>query len=177
MKSVSLARDADFEKSLAYMFGVKKPEPIQAEYYAAIVAMDALGEGAEHSALLKAMLPHFKKCYQHIASQLAIEFNIEQAARWEFQLFIAHKQFKEAGEIIQLMKQLYACVLGGEPREYQPAAAMRTEIFCIKAMLERDIGYFSEAQKKYMLSLHQESAAILDECVLRRQKELQESMF
>lgn len=167
-------RDQDFEKSIAYMFGIKDASAIQAGYLAALKAMD------DHPASDKrpsVMLPHFKQCYRIISEKLAIDFDIECAAQYEFELFMAHQQFAPLGKIVEIMNGLYACVLGGAPADYQLPSSKRAELFIMKTTIQRDIGVLSDAQKKYMQSLHQESEHILNQHVARRQKELQESMF
>lgn len=175
LNSPSQPRDQDFEKSIAYMFGIKDATVIQAGYSAALKAMDDHPHASDK--LPSVMMPHFKKYYRSISEKLAIDFDTECAAQFEFELLIAHQQFAPLEQIVGIMNGLYACVLGGVPADYQLPSSKRAELFIMKTTIQRDIGIMSEAQKKYMQSLHQESEYILNQHVARRQKELQESMF
>ena len=69
-----------FEKEIAYFFGVADETPVVASYVEALKKLEEIGTAAPTSRLEEGMLPYLEAAYREISRQRNLDFDVHQAA-------------------------------------------------------------------------------------------------
>jgi len=91
-------------------------------------------------------------------------FSGDDAAKYEFQLFMTHHNDAPSHEIMDIMNNLYASILGGDCHDYQIASEKITALFKMKQLYQRNgAAQLTPKQKEQMIILHGGSELILNQ--------------
>ncbi|MDP1835741.1 MAG: hypothetical protein Q8K75_07415 [Chlamydiales bacterium] len=150
-----------FEQELTYFFGVSDEEPVVRSYMAALQQIELIGLDSI-DLLEQKMLPHLEKAYQSVAEQRKWNFDIQVAAKIEFQIIVGNCKGSSFEGVCNLMIQLYNLVFQCNSPLIQKAAMLRTFLYQYKVHLLKDDSEFSQQDQRIMLELTQTSKKFLN---------------
>lgn len=152
----------DFEKKLAYYFGVKNPEPIIESYVKALKKLERIGSEASLNVLEEELIPLLEEAYKEIAAQKGLSFDPHEAAKLELQIILGNAQGASFEAVQNHMSQLYAHVFQSTSPNIRKAAMLRTFVYQYKVdVLKRDKG-ITDAEMNMLISLSETSKELLN---------------
>lgn len=130
---VSLSSDMlNFEKSIAYFFGVKNTDKVAIHYIHAVKEIEKLGKETNDNILRMHLMPHLRLAYQEIKDQKQLQFNVEKAAELEFELFVGGKRNSSFEDDYQILVRIYETVFQTKSDRILRAAMLRAFLFQYK---------------------------------------------
>lgn len=159
----------EFEKELAYTFGIVDNQEILNQYMQASLAMQNAPPNTSKEQLKELMIPHFEQCYTIIQTCLQLPFEPTQAAIHEFDLFMAMQS--EAHErCVEVQAQLYAYVFHTDESDFKAVSSMRVNLYKAFRSLEAEgVEELTKAQIQQFTNDAQISTNILNGFVKRAQ--------
>jgi hypothetical protein len=162
---LSTEKLVQFEKDLAYDFGVPFPQPILKAYGEALAFLE-LSHG--RTALENGMFSHLTLAYQEIADQNGWTFDVEFAAESEMALILAQARKHSQHKIESIMTILYQTVFekASSYKKFdetiKEAAQLRTKLYQEKVMAVQ-AGQLTLEKQKELLAISDQSKEILRE--------------
>ncbi len=152
----------EFEKEIAYFFGVSHPEPVIDAYIKALKKLEELGSHASFNLLEEEIVPYLEMAYQEISRQRGWNFNSHQAAKIELQIILGNSHQASFETVQNLMTNLYTLVFQSDSPLIRKAAMLRTFLYQYKVDIlkrERDI---SKEDQALMIGLAKTSESYLN---------------
>jgi hypothetical protein len=143
----------DFEKQLAYFFGVSDETPVSAAYIAALHQLESVDYGNVAPQIERKVLDLFEVAYRSIAQQQKWHFDIEEAARLEFEIIVGMERGLAVEEIQALSIDLYKVVFQSDSPEIRKAVMLRTFLYQYKTQIQKSGMKISLADERVMLNL------------------------
>jgi hypothetical protein len=112
----------DFEKQLAYFFGVSDEGPVSDAYIAALHQLEGVDYGNLPLQIERNVLGLFEVAYRSIGQQRKWHFDIEGAARLELQIILGQEQGMSCEEIEKLSIELYKVVFQSDSPQIRKAS-------------------------------------------------------
>lgn len=122
------------EKEIAYFFGVREPELVASHYIEAIKLLEQRNSFTTHE-LRNQMLPHLEAAYTEVKKQTRFIFDIQKAAYWELELFMANIEHASFEREYMLLLNIYKEVFGTITDNIKNAAMLRTFLYKYKDQL------------------------------------------
>lgn len=154
-------RMKDFERKIAYFFGVSNPEPIANAYTQALEKLEGMGTSTPTQLLEEKILPHLERAYKEIELQRGWNFDTFKAAKLELKIILGHVQGLSFEEIKNLMCELYTHVFQSQSPDIHKAAMLRTFLYQYKIALINLKETLSEEEMATLISLSNTSTELL----------------
>lgn len=151
-----------FEKEIAYFYGAKNPELIAKHYLKAIEKLEQIGIQVDNNLLEKSMLHHLKEAYQEVRNQTHLKFDIDKAAKYEFQLILAQTKEEPFEKIYHIMVNLYKEIFHSDKLDIHKGAMLRTFLYKYKLSLLKKNNTLSDSDQDLMLAIAKASKKALN---------------
>ncbi|WP_131783850.1 hypothetical protein [Legionella gresilensis] len=143
----------NFEKNIAYFFGVENPNKVAHHYIQAVKEIERLGTGADDHTLGIYLMPHLRSAYQEIKEQKQLQFNIEKAAELEFKLFLGDIRNSTFEDNYQVLVQLYETVFQTKSDKILKSAMLRAFLFKYKFTIFETTKQLTPSDQDILLKL------------------------
>ncbi len=143
----------DFEKQLAYFFGVSDEGPVSEAYIAALHQLEGVDCRNLSPQIERNVLRLFEVAYGSIAEQQKWHFDIEGAARLELQIILYQEQGMSFEAVEKLSIELYNVVFQSDSPQIRKAVMLRTFLYHYKYQLQKSDIKISPADKLVMTHL------------------------
>jgi len=147
---------AEFEKSLAYYYDVKDPEPLISNYLSALQQLETLG--LNHPSLKENMLPYLEKAYFSVSEQRNWHFNIQEAALLEYEIITGNARGED---VSTTQEHLYQIIYHSNSFAIKKAVMIRSFIYAYKTKAFQEERTLSHEEMETLLKLGRLSENIL----------------
>ena len=151
----------EFEKEIAYFFGVQETQLVAQHYIQAVQLYEKLCTKCTDQEIQQQLLPHLIGAYTEIAKQLKRQFDIEKAANLEFDLFMVFNRCTSFEASCEILVNIYQTVFHTISPQIYKAAMLRTFLYQYKNEVFKQTGHLSDADREIMLSLAEASKSEL----------------
>lgn len=152
----------EFEKDIAYFFGVNNPKPVIESYVQALKKLEEMGSHCSLNLLKQEIVPYLENAYKEIAQQRNWEFDTHQAALLELQIILGNANQASFENVQNLMIKLYTLVFQSDSPLIRKAAMLRTFLYQYKVNLLKKEQDISQEDQHVMLSLAKTSEKYLN---------------
>lgn len=142
--------DLDFETKTCYFFGIKDFQPIADLYF------NVFKQTGEE------MLATLHKVYLKIQTYTPWKFDALKAAKLEQEIIHAFDAFASFESIVDLYRQIYACIFNQDKEEFDKIAQLRAFLFYYKDNIDRT-GKLTDEDKALLVSIARLSEYYLKE--------------
>ncbi len=150
-----------FEEEIAYFYGAKETTLIAKHYLEALSLLKKSISSAERDT---AVMHHLTRAYEEVRAQTDLVFDPSTAAKWEYDLIVAHQENQPFETITNITTSLYESIFCKKSPLIQQAAWLRTFLYCYKNRLLSDP--LSPEDQMFLLSISHKSRTLLDELIL-----------
>lgn len=151
-----------FEKDIAYFFGVKDQELVAKHYVRAVELYELLKAELSEQKMQEQLLPHFILAYQEVAKQTGRDFDIKKAAHLEWELAMVFDRGLSFEASCQILVEIYQTVYQESSPQIDKAAMIRTFLYQYKNDIFKKTGHLSIKDRKTILHLASLSTSELD---------------
>lgn len=142
-----------FEKAIAYFYGVPNSRHIAQHYLEALRILNTLDVNSTDDTIEPYLLPHLEQAYNEVLKQTGLQFNVPKVAKFEFTLIVSQARKAPFETIHATMLELYREVFQSDAFSIHKAAMLRTFLFLYKSKVLQQEHSLTENDKKLMLSL------------------------
>lgn len=145
-----------FEQEIAYFFEAENPKPIKEHYINAIGIFTAAKYQSQQT-ISGLVTPYLVSAYTEIQKQTGLNFSIETAARYEFDLIWAQSQKCSQEDIREIMVKLYTEIFQTTNDAIEKAARLRTFLYSYKIAVQSMAAGLQDSDVALLKAIAQQS--------------------
>lgn len=153
----SYSDQEQFEREIAYVYGVPYPDRVLEKFITALGCHSA----QDDTALKNKVISLLASAYEEVRLQNKMDFDTFLAATYEYDLIDLQARQAPTQDIVDTMVKIYRTVFGRDHSDIETASRLRTFLYQHKIYLQSLDSTLSEGDKDFLRVIDQKSKAVL----------------